>query len=137
MNKAINTDESGTPFMQEVFRDTGCYQSLITEDLTSNYEIVFDKSKMKVLKAVNNNLLGFLSRKSLQPLGIIPRCFLHIPMNKNCISESKTESQEDPMHIHPKNGPIKLLPICNPRKTPYTFQDAAKATLDEKLGIIE
>ena len=44
-----------------------------------------------------------------------------------------------PMHIHLKDEKIRPLHICKPRKTPYAFQDAAKAKLDqdEALGIIE
>ena len=44
-----------------------------------------------------------------------------------------------PMHIHLKDEKIRQFHICNPRKTPYAFQDAAKAKLDqdEALGIIE
>jgi hypothetical protein len=44
-----------------------------------------------------------------------------------------------PMHIHLKDEKIRPLHICNPRKTPYAFQDTAKAKLDqdEALGIIE
>ena len=43
------------------------------------------------------------------------------------------------MHIHLWEEKIQQLHICNPRKTPYAFQDAAKAKLDEDeaLGIIE
>ena len=36
-----------------------------------------------------------------------------------------------PMHIKFKDGPIKLLHINTPRKTPYAFQDKAKAKLDQ------
>ena len=43
------------------------------------------------------------------------------------------------MHIYLKDKRIRPLHICNPRKTLYVFQDAAKAKLDqdEALGIIE
>jgi hypothetical protein len=46
----------------------------------------------------------------------------------------------EPMEIHMKKDvPIKLLHICNTRKTPYAFQAAANAKLDdnEEKGIIE
>ena len=44
-----------------------------------------------------------------------------------------------PIHIHLQDKKICPLHICSPRKTSYTFQDAAKAKLneDEALGIIE
>jgi hypothetical protein len=45
-----------------------------------------------------------------------------------------------PMTIHiQKDVEIKPLRICTPRKTPYAYQDAAKAKLDEDEanGIIE
>ena len=43
------------------------------------------------------------------------------------------------MYIHLKEEKICPLHICNPCKTPYAFQDTAKAKLDqdEDLGIIE
>ena len=36
-----------------------------------------------------------------------------------------------PMHIHLRDEKIRPLHICNPRKTPYAFQDAAKTKLDK------
>ena len=43
------------------------------------------------------------------------------------------------MHIHLRDEKMQPFHICNPRKTPYAFQDAGKAKLDkdEALGIIE
>ena len=43
------------------------------------------------------------------------------------------------MKIHMKEGKIRPLHACNPRKTPYAFQEAAKSKLEEmiKLGIME
>ena len=44
-----------------------------------------------------------------------------------------------PMHIKLKDGPIKPLHVNTPRKTPYAFQDKAKAKLDRlvELSIME
>ena len=44
-----------------------------------------------------------------------------------------------PMKIKMKDGPIKPLDVNTPRKTPYAYQDKAKAKLDYlvKLGILE
>merc|ERR1711978_146036 len=44
-----------------------------------------------------------------------------------------------PMKIRLKDGPIKPLHVNTPRKTPYAYQDKAKAKLDHlvELGILE
>ena len=40
-----------------------------------------------------------------------------------------------PMHIKLKDGPIKPLHVNTPRKTPYAFQDKAKAKLDQLVDL--
>ena len=44
-----------------------------------------------------------------------------------------------PMKIKLKDGSIKSLHVNTPRKTPYTYQGAAKGKLDHlvRLGILE
>ena len=43
----------GTPFLFDVFPDTGCYQSLMLLDLVSTYGMHLDQGRIKKIKAVD------------------------------------------------------------------------------------
>ena len=53
MTDVTITPQTGTPFLHDVFPDTGCYQSLISLDLVTANGMVVDKRKKKTLRAVN------------------------------------------------------------------------------------
>ena len=100
---------SGTPFQFNVFPDSGCYQSLISEDLVGMYGMGLARTQRKQIRAVDGNLMKcsgsvsfeatygtrtthilalvtrtlqkevLLSWKALQRLGVIPEEFLMCP----------------------------------------------------------
>ena len=100
---------TGTPFRFDVFPDTGCYQSLISEDLVRMYGMGLDRTRTKRIRAVDGNCMKcsgsvsfeatygtrtthilalvtrtlqkevLLSWKALQRLGVIPEEFLMCP----------------------------------------------------------
>ena len=61
----------------------------------------------------------------------------HVPVFN---TEEKLRTMKGgPMKIKLKDGPIKPLHVNTPRKTPYTFKNAAKSKLDHlvELGVLE
>ena len=126
------------------------------------FQVAFEGHKTDVLALVTSSLREeiLLSWRTLQRLGIIREDFPHVVIKAKSVSMTPKERLKclmeehssvfevgeelktmkgEPMHIHLKDEPIRPLHICNPRKTPYAFQDAAKAKLDEMeaLGIVE
>lgn len=47
---------SGTPFRFNVFPDSGCYQSLISEDLVGMYGMGLDRTQTKRIRGADGNL---------------------------------------------------------------------------------
>ena len=134
---------AGTPFLFDVFPDTGCYQSLMSLDLVSAYGMHLDRGPIKKIKAVDGgqmeccgsvsfqasyegrttDVLGLvtpalkdmilLSLRTLQRLGVIPKDFLH----RACTTKAMPEVKIEPKESSPKR----------PDQTDYT-KESTKET---------
>ena len=110
-------------------------QAIITERLVE--DVAFEGHKTDVLALVTSSLHEeiLLSWRTLQPLGIIPEDFPHVVIKAKSVSMAHKESLKclmveqssvfdvgeelrtmkgEPIHIHLKDEPIRLLHICNP-----------------------
>ena len=115
---------AGTPFLFDVFPDTGCYQSLMLLDLVSAYGMYLDQGRIKKIKAVDGGQIEccgsasfqasyegrttdvlvlvtpalqdeiLLSWRTLQRLGVIPKDFLHRACTTKAMPEVKIEPKE-------------------------------------------
>ena len=115
---------TGTPFLFDVFPDTGCYQSLMSLDLVSAYGMYLDQGRIKKIKAVDGGQIEccgsasfqasyegwttdvlvlvtpalqdeiLLSWRTLQRLGVIPKDFLHRACTTKAMPEVKIEPKE-------------------------------------------
>ena len=115
---------TGTPFLFDVFPDTGCYQSLMSLDLVSAYGMHLDRGPIKKIKAVDGGQMEccgsvsfqasyegrttdvlalvtpalqdeiLLSWRNLQGLGVIPEDFPHRACTTKAMPEVKIEPKE-------------------------------------------
>ena len=115
---------AGTPFLFDVFPDTGFYQSLMSLDLVFAYGMYLDQGRIKKIKAVDGcqmkccgsvsfqalyegqttDVLALvtpalqdeilLSWRTLQRLGVIPEDFPHCACTTKAMPKVKIEPEE-------------------------------------------
>ena len=115
---------TGTPFLFDVFPDTGCYQSLMSLDLVSAYGMHLDRGPIKKIKAVDGGQMEccgsvsfqasyegrttdvlalvtpalqdeiLLSWRTLQRLGVIPEDFPHRACTTKAMPMVKIKPEE-------------------------------------------